>query len=85
MWNSILEVLEEKAEEGVDVRFMYDGISRPMTELFYDCSSRAEIIATFLALLELSKHGRVSFSENGDMITMTKPGERTYEAVTEEA
>ncbi|MDY5482865.1 MAG: cardiolipin synthase [Clostridium sp.] len=26
MWNSILEVLEEKAEEGVDVRFMYDGM-----------------------------------------------------------
>ena len=26
MWNSILEVLEEKAAEGVDVRFMYDGM-----------------------------------------------------------
>ena len=41
------------------LRFMYDGISRPMTELFYDCSSRAEIIATFLALLELVKAGRI--------------------------
>ena len=41
------------------LRFMYDGISRPMTELFYDCSSRAEIIAAFLALLELVKAGRI--------------------------
>lgn len=26
MWNSILEVLEQKAKEGVEVRFMYDGM-----------------------------------------------------------
>lgn len=26
MWNSILEILEEKAKEGVDVRFMYDDV-----------------------------------------------------------
>lgn len=26
MWNSILEVLEQKAKEGVDVRFMYDDV-----------------------------------------------------------
>jgi cardiolipin synthase len=26
MWNSLLEILEEKAAEGVDVRFMYDGM-----------------------------------------------------------
>ena len=26
MWNSILEILEEKAGEGVEVRFMYDGM-----------------------------------------------------------
>lgn len=26
MWNSILEILEEKAKEGVEVRFMYDGM-----------------------------------------------------------
>ena len=26
MWNSILEILEEKVKEGVEVRFMYDGM-----------------------------------------------------------
>lgn len=26
MWNSILEILKEKAKEGVEVRFMYDGM-----------------------------------------------------------
>ncbi|MEG0813103.1 MAG: cardiolipin synthase [Clostridium sp.] len=26
MWNSILDILEEKAKEGVEVRFMYDGM-----------------------------------------------------------
>ena len=26
MWNSILEILEQKAKEGVDVRFMYDDV-----------------------------------------------------------
>ena len=26
MWNSILEILERKAKEGVEVRFMYDGM-----------------------------------------------------------
>lgn len=26
MWNSILEILERKAREGVEVRFMYDGM-----------------------------------------------------------
>ena len=26
MWDSILEVLEQKVKEGVEVRFMYDGM-----------------------------------------------------------
>ena len=60
--NERMSQLPEQTVEGKILhllRFMYDGISRPMTELFYDCSSRAEIIATFLALLELVKAGRI--------------------------
>lgn len=41
------------------LRFMYDEKSRTLLELFCDCKSRAEIIATFLALLELVKAGRI--------------------------
>ena len=26
MWNTILEILKRKAAEGVEVRFMYDGM-----------------------------------------------------------
>ena len=41
------------------LRFMYDEKSRTLLELFCDCKSRADIIATFLALLELVKAGRI--------------------------
>lgn len=41
------------------LRYMYDETSHPLTELFWSCESRAEIIATFLALLELVKSGRI--------------------------
>ncbi len=50
-----------KTGESVEVRSLYEG------------QKRSEQVAVFLALLELSKHGRVSFSENGDRITMTRP------------
>jgi len=35
MWESILEILEDKAQEGVEVRFMYDGMCS-VTTLPYD-------------------------------------------------
>lgn len=50
-----------KTGESIEVRSLYEG------------QKRSEQVAVFLALLELSKHGRVTFSESGDRITMTKP------------
>lgn len=46
----------------------------------YRGQKRSEQVAVFLALLELSKHGRVMFSENGDYITIQKRTERVNEA-----
>jgi Phosphatidylserine/phosphatidylglycerophosphate/cardiolipin synthases and related enzymes len=39
MWNTILEVLEEKVQEGVEVRFMYDGMCS-IAQLPYDYPHR---------------------------------------------
>lgn len=41
------------------LRLMYDGESRSLTDIFTGCCSRGEIIASFLALLELVKAGRI--------------------------
>ncbi|MGN0579098.1 MAG: segregation and condensation protein A [Ruminiclostridium sp.] len=46
----------------------------------YRGQKRSEQVAVFLALLELSKHGRVMFSEDGDYITIQKRTERVNEA-----
>ena len=46
----------------------------------YRGQTRSEQVAVFLALLELSKHGRVMFSEDGDYITIQKRTERVNEA-----
>ncbi len=41
------------------LRTMYDQQQRTLLELFCSCLSRGEIVATFLALLELVKWGRI--------------------------
>ncbi len=41
------------------IRKMYDTKPRELIELFYGCHGRAEIVATFMALLELVKAGRI--------------------------
>lgn len=46
----------------------------------YRGQKRSEQVAVFLALLELSKHGRVEFSEDGDYVTILKRTERVNEA-----
>lgn len=62
VFTKVMFVLRKlKTGESVEVRSLYEG------------QKRSEQVAVFLALLELSKHGRVSFSENGDRITMTRP------------
>lgn len=38
----------------------------PMDRLLADCSGRSELVATFLALLELSRLGSITFSQTGD-------------------
>ena len=46
----------------------------------YRGQKRSEQVAVFLALLELSKHGRVEFSQDGDYVTILKRTERVNEA-----
>ena len=41
MWNSVLEILEEKAKQGVDVRVIYDDVGS-LTTLPYDYDRRLE-------------------------------------------
>ncbi len=45
----------------------------------YRGQSRSAQVATFLALLELSKHSRVEFSEDGEYLTMTREKESINE------
>ena len=45
------------------------------TVLFDDCGGRGEIIATFLALLEMVRDGAVSVEGNGDNVYIQIVGE----------
>ena len=53
MWDSILEVLEQKVKEGVEVRFMYDGMGclKPasLTDIRRCSSKRASPPGMYLA------------------------------------
>lgn len=40
--------------------------SAPMEQLLMDCSGRSELVAVFLALLELSRMGSITFSQSED-------------------
>lgn len=51
-------------------------------ELFADQQDRSELVATFLALLELIKGGRVTVSDDGDTVTFYKSRQARADEVT---
>ena len=69
----ILVVRKLRTGERIQVRSLYKG------------QTRSAQVAVFLALLELSKRGRVEFSDDGETITMSsgRPGEDTGSNETE--
>ncbi len=75
----ILVVRKLRTGEEIKVRTLYKG------------QTRSAQVAVFLALLELSKRGRVRFSEDGETITMSRPedengaAENETQETTEEA
>lgn len=69
VFTKVLYVLKKiRHGETVEIKSLYRG------------QTRSEQVATFLALLELSKHSRVTFSEDGTQMTMTKREEVPDEA-----
>lgn len=69
VFTKVLYVLKKiRHGETVEIKSLYKG------------QTRSEQVATFLALLELSKHSRVTFSEDGTQMTMTKREEVSDEA-----
>ena len=69
VFTKVLYVLKKiRHGEMVEIKSLYKG------------QTRSEQVATFLALLELSKHSRVTFSEDGSYMTMTKREEGSDEA-----
>ena len=58
------------------LRRMYRGGTIAFDEVFADQNDRSELVATFLALLELMKAGRVTVSDNGDRVTFGR-GQKT--------
>ena len=69
VFTKVLYVLKKiRHGETVEIKSLYKG------------QTRSEQVATFLALLELSKHSRVTFSEDGSYMTMTKREEGSDEA-----
>lgn len=68
VFTKVMYVLKRiRKGETVEVKKLYSG------------QSRSAQVATFLALLELSKHSRVEFSEDGEYLTMTKRKEAINE------
>lgn len=66
VFTKVMYVLKKiRHGETVEIRELYRG------------QTRSEQVATFLALLELSKHSRVEFSEDGEYLTMMKRKEIT--------
>lgn len=69
VFTKVLYVLKKiRHGESVEVKALYKG------------QTRSAQVATFLALLELSKHSRVEFSEDGSSVTMMKREETENEA-----
>lgn len=54
------------------MRRMYRGGALKFDEVFEDQRDRSELVATFLALLELMKAGRVTVSDDGRTVTFSK-------------
>ena len=54
------------------LRRMYRGGTIGFDEVFADQTDRSELVATFLALLELMKAGRVTVSDDGDRVTFCR-------------
>ncbi len=55
----------------------------PMNELYKNCG-RSRKVATFLAILELSKDGRIIISEDGESVTLNTNAARRVRAIPEE-
>jgi len=73
----IEEILEKLRSKG----------SLPATSLFYDCVSRAELIAVFVAVLELCKVGAIFLTGTQDDVTIAYAGtgrEHSYTDYTDE-
>ena len=69
VFTKVMYVLKKiRHGETIEVKSLYRG------------QTRSEQVATFLALLELSKHSRVEFSENGEYLSMMKRKEVENEA-----
>lgn len=51
------------------LRRLYRGEASSYRELFDDCAGRSELVATFLAVLELVKSGRIEIRENGSVVS----------------
>ena len=64
MWNSILEILEEKAAEGVDVRVLYDDIGcvftlpRDYSQMLQKKGIRCHVFNRFLPILSVRMNNR---------------------------
>ncbi len=69
VFTKVLYVLKKiRHGETVEIKSLYKG------------QTRSEQVATFLALLELSKHSRVTFSDDGTHMAMTRREEASDEA-----
>lgn len=58
------------------LRMMYKGGSAQMRTLYRGIKSRSERVATFLAILELSKSGRIRISDDNETIEFIAKGKR---------
>ena len=60
------------------LRSIYSGAARPYSTFFDDASSRSELVATFLAMLELVKANRIIINGSGDdqMVSINKSKNR---------
>ena len=64
MWNSILEILKEKAAQGVDVRIMYDGMGcirtlpRKYTKKLAQYGIKAKVFSPFVPVLSTLQNNR---------------------------
>ena len=65
---NLREIFEENYTVSDKIDFLLkvtaSGVSMKFEELFVDVASRAEIVVTFLAMLELAKHGSLTLSQD---------------------